>query len=199
MDTSTGDLDLVKNLVHKFKNRPPCFHLELLPGVSLPIDVLYWIVRHAAGLELPTRLDGLRPGTDENVRLTYCRCDLSGGKESRDPGHVAYQEGCLTVVKAYVALFEELFQSGVEFQSSKVAEDGMVWLFLNLTQSALLTHCRLDTEVLSICRTFLGVAKDCLMMPISSHNRQSGTRNMFKWFEVSFFGTNSAFMILYRN
>ena len=50
MDTTgMDDLDLVEALVHKFENTPPCFHLELPPGVSIPTHVLYWIVGYAAG------------------------------------------------------------------------------------------------------------------------------------------------------
>jgi len=197
VDNRRDGLDLVEGLVHKFVHSPQCFHLEWPQGVSPPDDVVYWIVNHTAGCPRPTRLDGSRPSSVDDVRLTECRCGLSGGNESRDPWHIAYQEGCLKLVKAYISLFKELSQSGAEDNGTILELEN---IFLNLTLSPLLKHCRLDTELLSLCQTFFGLAKGCLTVWIDSDEREQGTKNMLEWFEVSIFFWNclSAVVVLYR-
>jgi len=181
IDTSRGDLDLVESLVHKLQNRPQCFHLEWPPSVSPPDHVMYWIVDRATGCPWETRLNGTRPLAIDDIRLTECRCDLSGGNEPRDRWHVAYQEGCLKLVKANISLFEELSQSGVEGRKAVVQ---LRRIFENLMQSALLQHCRLDTELLSLCRSFFELAKGSLNMRVRSDRGEEGRQNMLKWFEV---------------
>ena len=177
-------LDIVEGLVRKFEDRPQCFHLEWPPG-KFPTDVaVYWIVECATGCVESTSLDGTQPSTVDDVRVTECRCGLSGRNKSQDPWHVAYQEACSKLVKTYISRFEELSQRGAE-------DSGTIWeltgIFMNLTVSALLKHCDLDTELFSLCRTFFGLAKGCLTMRIDSDGRRRGTKNMLEWFEVSIF------------
>ena len=184
VDKGRDALDLVEALVHRFENNPHCFHLEWPPGESPPDDVVYWIVNHGVGCSFQTRLDGSQPSAVNNVRLTDCRCDLSGGNESRDPWHLAYQEACLKLVKAYILLFEELSQSGAEDRDTIIELEN---IFLNLTLSPLLKHCCLDMELLSLCQSFFGLAKGCLILRIRSSLGKEGREEMFKWFEVGRF------------
>ena len=186
-DIETGrrnNLDLLHNLVHKVQNRPQCFHLEWLPGASPPENAVYWIIDHATGCPQRTKLSGSRPSVIDDVRLTECHCDLSGENEpeSRDPKHLAYQEACLQRVKAYISRFEELSLSGAE---NEVTITELRGIFLNLTWSSLLKHCRLDAEVVSLCRTVFGLVKRCLVMQIKSYCGAEGRENMLRWFDVS--------------
>jgi len=178
-----GDLDLVEGLLHKFQSGPQCFHLEWPLGASPSDEVVYWIVNRATGCRRPTRLDGSRRSRSSaihDVCLTECRCDLSGGSESRDPWHLAYQDTCWRFAEAHVSLFEELsWWNG--------AEDGgtiheLENIFMNMTQSRLLKDCRLDGELLSLCRKFFELAERCLRM--GSHGEEN-KGNMLKWFKVS--------------
>ena len=170
--------------MHRFENRPHCFHLEWLSGGSPPDDIAYWIVRCATGCELPTRLSGKRPSAVDNVPFMECRCYLSGGNGSRGLAHIAYQEACLKLVKGYVSLFGELSQSGA---ADKYTIDELRCIFHNLTQSSLLEHCCLDMELISLCRSFFGFANDCLTMRPTPGDAQIGKENMLKWFLVSRF------------
>ena len=184
MDKARDDLDLVEALVHRFENYPHCFHLEWPLGESPSDDVVYWIVDRAVYCSWNTRLDGSQPSAVNNVRLTDCRCDLSGGNEPRDPWHLAYQEACLKLVKAYISLFEKLSQNGAE-KVGTILE--LRRIFLDLTWSSLLEHCCLDMELFSLCQSFFGLAKGCLTMSIRSNDWERGKENMLKWFEVSYF------------
>ncbi|KAJ8093522.1 hypothetical protein PM082_020380 [Marasmius tenuissimus] len=166
---------LVAGLVHKLENRPRCFHLEWSPGVSPPDDDVYWVVNFTTECSRPTRLNG---SPSNMPRLTDCRCDLSGGKESGDPGHLAYQEACMRLAKAFVSLFEELSKSGVK------GEVELRCTFLNMVQSSLLSHCHLDTGLLSLCRTFFGLANGCLSMQVHTSEGEKGRANMFRWIET---------------
>ncbi|KAK1227313.1 hypothetical protein PQX77_009698 [Marasmius sp. AFHP31] len=173
-------LDLVEGLIHKFKNRPVCFHLVCPPGVPPRKDVVNYIVGRAVGRLFMVKQVESKPSDVDDVRLTDCRCDLSGGSESSDPGHLAYREACRQVVKAYVSLFEELAQSGAE--DNNTIDD---LCFLNMVYSSLLNHCCLDQELLLLCRTFFGLAKGCLKMGISSELGKEERKNMLGWIEVS--------------
>ena len=90
----------------------------------------------------------------------------------------------MKLVKAYTSLFEELFQSGAEDRDT-IRE--LRYIFSNLTRSALLIHCRLDTELVSLCLTFFELAKGCLILPIIPSHIADGEKNMLEWFEVSIF------------
>ncbi|KAK1234985.1 hypothetical protein PQX77_001798, partial [Marasmius sp. AFHP31] len=173
--------DLVQRLVHKFENRPGCFHLVYLPGVTLQKNVVNSLVSFATGCRY--RLDQVRsePTDVDNVRLTDCHCDLSVGSKSSDPGHLAYREACRQLVKAYVSLFEELAQSGAE-DADTITD---LWkCFENMVTSSLLKHCCLDQELLLLCRMFFGLAKGCLKMWIHSEIGEKGRKNMLGWIET---------------
>ncbi|KAK1217076.1 hypothetical protein PQX77_020278 [Marasmius sp. AFHP31] len=173
--------DLVQRLVHKFKNRPGCFHLVYPPGVTLRKNITNHLISDVTGC--PCRLDQfeLEPTDVDNVRLTDCRCDLSGGSESSDPGHLAYREVCRQLVEAYVSLFKELAQSGAEDLDTISRLEAC---FENMVTSSLLKHCCLDQELLLLCRTFFGLAKGCLKMRIRSEIGEKGRKNMLGWIET---------------
>ncbi|KAK1233820.1 hypothetical protein PQX77_003007, partial [Marasmius sp. AFHP31] len=121
------------------------------------------------------------PSDVDDVRLTDCRCDLSGGSKSSDPEHLAYQEACRQLVKAYVSCFEELAQSDAEDDNTL---DNLEWCFINMVYSSLLNHCCLDQELLLLCRTFFGLEKGCLKMRISSLVGKKGRKNILGWIET---------------
>ena len=192
-DSRMDILDLVEGLVDRLQNRPQCFHLEWPPGVSPPDDVVRWIVRCAVGWWGTTSLDGTRPSGVNNVRLTECHCDLSGGNESDDRWHVMYQEACWRVAKAHVSRFKELFQSGT---ADNDTPGQLGASFLSLTDSALLKHCRVDMELVLLCGTFFELAKGCLIMRIHSDEGKVARGNMLKWFEVSILSPGISSLLL---
>ncbi|KAK1217532.1 hypothetical protein PQX77_019821 [Marasmius sp. AFHP31] len=174
-------LDLVERLVHKFEKRPGGFHLVCSPGVPPRKDVVNYIVGRAVGRSPMLKQVESEPSDVDDVRLTDCRCDLSGGSESSDPGHLAYREGCRQLVRAYVSRFEELAQSGAE--DNNTIHD-LISCFLNMVNSSLLNHCCLDQELLLLCRTFLGLTKGCLKMRIDSWLGKEGRKNMLGWIKT---------------
>ncbi|KAK1218924.1 hypothetical protein PQX77_018366 [Marasmius sp. AFHP31] len=174
-------LHLVERLVHKFQNRPGCFHLVCPRGVLPRKDVVNYLVHHPTGCLHRIAQVNSEPSNADDVRFTDCHCDLSGGSESSDPGHLAYQEACRQLVKDYVSLFEGLAQSGVENSDTIVI---LWWCFENVTTSSLLKHCCLDRELLSLCRTFFGLAKDCLVMKVHSGNGKKWRENMLGWIKT---------------
>jgi len=186
-------LDLVEGLVHRLQNLPQCFHLEWPPGISPPDDVVRWIVECAAGCSSMTSLDGSRPSAVNNVRLAECHCDLSGGNESGDRWHAVYQEACWRLAKAYVSRFEKLSQSGTAERYTIVE---LLPIFLTLTESALLQHCRFDMELVSLCQTFFELAKRCLILRITSDWRERATENMLMWFEVNILSPGISSLLL---
>ncbi|KAK1219057.1 hypothetical protein PQX77_018233 [Marasmius sp. AFHP31] len=154
---------LVERLAHRLQNHLGSFHFE-------------WPSE-------PTRLDGPPPGGVDDVRLTECRCDPFEGNGSRDPGHLLYQEACMKLFKASVSLFETLHaRSGAE--GNNTIEE-LSNTFQNVVRSLLLKHCRLDVELLSLCRTFFELAKSCSVMRISSQWEEEGMKNIFEWIEAS--------------
>ncbi|KAK1217728.1 hypothetical protein PQX77_019600 [Marasmius sp. AFHP31] len=173
--------DLVQRLVHKFQNRPGCFHLVYLPGVTLQRNVVNSLVSFATGCNYNLHQVQSRPADVDNVRLTDCHCDLSRGSESSNPGHLAYRAACRQLVKAYVSLFEELAQSGAE-DDDTITDLGKC--FENMVTSSLLEHCCLDQELLLLCRTFFGLAKGCLKMQIHPEDGEKGRKNMLGWIET---------------
>ncbi|KAK1215678.1 hypothetical protein PQX77_021683 [Marasmius sp. AFHP31] len=176
MDKGDGPA-LVERLVHKFKNRPGCFHLEWSSGVSPRDDVNRWIIHRTTGCPGHTQRDMSRPSDVDKVRLTDCRCDLSNGNEPCDPAHIAYQEACMQLFKAFASRFEILYQDGDGFPS----ELGRI--FLDIVRSSLLKHCRLGVELFSLCQTFFRLADGCLVMQIDSKNGEKGRKNVLEWIE----------------
>ncbi|KAJ8077545.1 hypothetical protein PM082_001977 [Marasmius tenuissimus] len=141
-----------------------------------------WIVRRATSCSWETQLNGSPPSEVDNVRLTDCRSsDLSEGNESRDPGHLAYQEVCTQLAGAFTFRFEELAQShGGEKHIIEELEN----IFLSMVRSLLLKHCRCDKRLLSLCRSFFGFVNGCLVMRIKSQHRKNARNNMLGWIET---------------
>ncbi|KAK1223831.1 hypothetical protein PQX77_013285 [Marasmius sp. AFHP31] len=172
--------DLVEGLVLKLQTRPRCFHLECPPGQSRQDNLIVWVVRNATGCsnEYTTpALDGIPSRGVDNVRLTDCHCDLSGGSEAHDPGHLAYQDGCMQFVKANISYFTGLGQ-GID--NRNIAGR----IFERIVGSSLLKHCRVHTELLSLCQTFFEHAKGHLDMWVDSHDGEEYRKNMLEWIET---------------
>ncbi|KAK1215071.1 hypothetical protein PQX77_022338 [Marasmius sp. AFHP31] len=174
-------LNLVQCLVHKFQNHPGCFHLVYPPGATLQKDVVNCLVVYATRCSWPLPQVQSEVADVDNVHLTDCRCDLSRGSESGDPGHLAYQEACRQLVKAYVSLFEELAPIGAE--NNDTTRD-LRLCFKNMVTSSLLKHCCLDQELLLLCQMFFGLAKGCLEMQIDPEGGEEGRKNMLEWIET---------------
>ncbi|KAK1230047.1 hypothetical protein PQX77_006863 [Marasmius sp. AFHP31] len=179
MDRERPGVGLVEGLVHRLQDHPKYFHLEWPLGVSPQNNVVSWVVDNATGCQKRTSLNGTRPSDTNDVRLTDCHCDFSGGNESWGSGHLAYQEACLQHAKAYISLFKEHAQSN---DIDKLQE--LECTFLNMVQSMLLAHCRLDTELLLLCQTFFGIAEGCLVMGIDEEEGERGRKNMLAWIET---------------
>ncbi|KAK1221236.1 hypothetical protein PQX77_015955 [Marasmius sp. AFHP31] len=172
--------DLVKGLVLKLQTRPRCFHLEFPPGQSRQDNLIVWVVPKATGSSAaydPPALAGSPTCGVDNVRLTDCHCDLSGGSEAHDPGHLAYQDGCMQFAKANISYFTGLGQ-GID-DHHKVGG-----IFKGIVGSSLLKHCRVHTELLSLCQTFFEHAKGLSTMWISSREGEEYRRNMLEWIET---------------
>ncbi|KAK1231085.1 hypothetical protein PQX77_005801 [Marasmius sp. AFHP31] len=179
-------------LMHRFQNRPEGFHLQCPADVRN--DVLHWVIDRATKCPGSTRLDGSPPRDVDNLCLTDCHCSLSGGNESQDVGHLAYQEACLQLVKAFVSLFEMLAHSGLK-DDETIRELGNV--FLNVVHLLRLQHCRLDTELLLLCRTFFGLAKGCSVMRIVLVDETSGLKDsMLSWIEVTIISWGSVILLI---
>ncbi|KAJ8085044.1 hypothetical protein PM082_003822 [Marasmius tenuissimus] len=186
MDNESDRPDLVGGLVLKLQDYPKCFHLECPPGVSVQNNVMYWVLRDTTRCPNPTYslLDGSRPRGDIEFYLTDCHCDLSGGNESRHPGHLAYEEGCMQLVKAYISHFQEVIQ---KLTGAFVRYDYELYIhfaFENFIRSSLLNHFRINTELLSLCQTFFGLAKGCSVMRVHSNDGEKGRKNMLGWIET---------------
>ncbi|KAJ8080359.1 hypothetical protein PM082_017192 [Marasmius tenuissimus] len=173
----------VKGLVHKFRNRPACFHLEWPPGSPQDSQVVHWVIHYAARCRYRNGLASSRRSPPEQLpRLTECHCDLSEGNEPRDPGHLAYREACMQMVKAFVSRFEMLTQGSARDRQSESGE--LTAIFGNLMESSLLKHCRLDTELLSLCRNFLQLARHCPFMAVYCVEGERQRTNMLSWIKT---------------
>ncbi|KAK1232883.1 hypothetical protein PQX77_003996 [Marasmius sp. AFHP31] len=144
-----SDSDLVEALIYKLQNLPRCFHLEWLQDIGPQhIPLLHQFVQDVT--ECPEYFElgavNIDWGSQRPMLLSECHCDISGGYESHDPKHVAYQDACLQCAKALTSKLAEMVSCGTTQE--------MAWIFRNLVDSALLKHCRLDTELFSLCQTF---------------------------------------------
>ncbi|KAK1226478.1 hypothetical protein PQX77_010562 [Marasmius sp. AFHP31] len=182
-DKERDGLDFVESLVQKLLVRPKYFHLECPPGVSVRKEVIHYVVSQTTGTSLPIGgLSGAFPCGSDDVRLTVCHCDLSGGNESHNPGHLAYQEACLYHFRSLVFSFE--------IQSGTGVTPRHPWdIFMYIMKSPLLRFCRLDTELLSLCLAFFRLAKGCSPpMPglsITAPNSvEEGKKNLFGWIDT---------------
>ncbi|KAJ8082897.1 hypothetical protein PM082_008754 [Marasmius tenuissimus] len=168
-----------QGLVNKLEESPKSFHLEQLPG-TLADDDLVFAVLIAAECVAHT---GLASNVTRNsryrapLRITECHCNIkSTGNEPDGPAkHLAYQEACIQAVRAHVTGFEVLAKTTVN-------EEKLSRIFQSLVESSLLQHCRLDTELLSLCKTFFGSA--CRGSKLRFHYTE-GVRmkaKLFGWF-----------------
>ncbi|KAK1217335.1 hypothetical protein PQX77_020016 [Marasmius sp. AFHP31] len=180
MDKERDGADLVKGLVLKLQTRPRCFHLECPPGQSQQDNLIVWVVRNATGCSngyTSPALNGIPPRGVDDVRLTDCHCDLSGGSEAHDPGHLAYQDGCMQFAKANISYFIGFGQGIDNHNNAQMA-------FKRIVESSLLKHCRVHTELLSLCQTFFEHVKGCVKMRLFSDWGEEGRKNMLEWIET---------------
>ncbi|KAK1217111.1 hypothetical protein PQX77_020257 [Marasmius sp. AFHP31] len=177
-DRERDVLDLMEGLMQKFLVHPERFHLDWSPDAYMQ-DVED-VVDRAARCKWVCELFKYKLRDASGVYLTDCRCDLSGAIEPHDPGHRAYQEVCMERLQAFISCFKELvpnYGNGFELRST----------FLNLVQSSYLRICRLsDTELLSLCQTFFGLANGSwpLWQWMTTEAGEEGKRNMLEWAET---------------
>ncbi|KAJ8081597.1 hypothetical protein PM082_007443 [Marasmius tenuissimus] len=193
MDEDWDRLGLVKGLVHKLKTHPESFHLEYLPGVSPREGIPHLI---SLTTQCPFRRNGQRWVSSDSwqhtsfgpisrglnkFRLADCGCNPSRGSGSCDPGHLTYQDACLRLVKAHISRFEGPALKGLR---DDVSLDDMSCIFENMVASSLLKSCRLDAELLSLCRMFFGLAKGCKEMVFDHARRMEGRKNLLEWIKT---------------
>ncbi|KAJ8079003.1 hypothetical protein PM082_013290 [Marasmius tenuissimus] len=172
--------DLVDSLVDRLSIRPMHFHLKPPPGTSLEDDIVYWTVLLATACTNRTRLTSRAHSAGERqapAQLTDCHCDFSGGNQPDDPNHLAYQEACMHLVKAFISDFKWLIDNGPE-------EENMVELsgiFGNLVDSSLLRHCRLEMELLSLCETLFELAVNPTLLRVRHRDREARRAELLKW------------------
>ncbi|KAK1217676.1 hypothetical protein PQX77_019670 [Marasmius sp. AFHP31] len=167
----------------KFMEHPKCFHLERLPNVPLKDPSVHWVILFATGCLLPTNLtsraDNSRP-RQPPIRLADCHCDTSGGQESDDPKHLDYQEACFQLVEAFASDAEAAVISGpfsLEFYN----------IFGDFVDSSLLRHCRVETRLTSLCRTYFECGGDpVLASTVWTENRRTKLLTWVETFPSSF-------------
>ncbi|KAJ8076239.1 hypothetical protein PM082_000658 [Marasmius tenuissimus] len=169
-------------LMQRFRKRPECFHLEWPPGACPSDDAMFWVVEAATGC---IHVEGRKPSDPcQMPYLTDCRCDLSGGIRSCDPQHVAYQEACMQLVRSCVPRLEQIIQNrlpGMRPYMPPVLQQ----FFDNLAHSLLLKHCHLDTELLSLCRTFFELVERCVKVGVISLGHVPGAKwKLVEWVEA---------------
>ncbi|KAK1224686.1 hypothetical protein PQX77_012433 [Marasmius sp. AFHP31] len=179
---SRDSVHFVEGLVHKFQELPRRFHLDHPRGVFPRTELIYWIVRHTTSCYYIAGPNGSPPNAIDDICFTDCHCGLSGRGVSRDPGHIAYRDACLQLVKAFISRFGELAQSGKNNTIRDIREMG--WIFLNMVESPLLQHCRLDEELLSLCWPFFKIVKGCSAMWINPSDEEHVRANMLEWIET---------------
>ncbi|KAJ8078043.1 hypothetical protein PM082_000247 [Marasmius tenuissimus] len=160
----------------KFVALPEHFHLEWPSGISPRMDVTHWVVRQTTGHKLFSDQFVPRPSADQMPLLTDCYCHLANGTESHDPGHLAYQEACLEIVKAEISRFKQLVTI-----ASPLSLAERHFVFLNIMQSSLLRHCRLDIELISLCQIFF---EDLKGAPLTRAGVEERKRNTLAWIET---------------
>ncbi|KAK1222329.1 hypothetical protein PQX77_014826 [Marasmius sp. AFHP31] len=125
------DRVLVQDLLRKCRrNRRNHFHLIWPPDVSPRSQIMRWMVQKATYCNWKTRLDGSRPNNVDDIRLTNCRCDLSGGiKRNPVVGDLVYQRACMQLVKDFTSTFKFLTWDDVDNATLEELEN----IFLNVT------------------------------------------------------------------
>ncbi|KAJ8091652.1 hypothetical protein PM082_020886 [Marasmius tenuissimus] len=178
-------IDLVEALRHRLRNLPTCFHLECSPGVEPQQKHVYRMVEYATDW-LDQYLDSKIDWSQNPLLLSECHCDLSGGHESHHPQHVAYQDACMRYARALTSEFAEI-APGAGQSAQHDSELGAI--LCNLVGSALLKHCRLDTELLSLCRTFFELVKGFRSVFVwiqaeRKWSKRDGRANLLEWIET---------------
>ncbi|KAJ8082917.1 hypothetical protein PM082_008774 [Marasmius tenuissimus] len=112
------------------------------------------------------------------LRITECQRNAqSTGNESGDPAkHLAYQEACTRVVRAHFTKLEVLARTTGDDQELSL-------IFDDLANSSLLQHCRPDTELISLCNTFLESAHGCSRMRVLA-NAEPIKARLYDWIET---------------
>ncbi|KAK1225948.1 hypothetical protein PQX77_011080 [Marasmius sp. AFHP31] len=163
----------------------PYFHLEWLPGTDASDNAMFWVVQVATGCLYDA---GVQKPSDPRQMpyLTDCHCDLSGGMRSCDSRHLAYQEACMQVVRSYISYFEENIQICAEDTTARGDRRiALANLLRDVVDSSLLKHCHLDTELLSLCRTFFELAGCYIKLGISLKGFVARERDILvKWIEA---------------
>ncbi|KAJ8094291.1 hypothetical protein PM082_006831 [Marasmius tenuissimus] len=166
---------LYGRLVEKFSTHPNSFHLDnslgqfpsyeavTLEAVSLVTQCSNITRNHIVQLRKEISPHQGLP------HLTDCHCDLSGGKVSDHPKHLAFQDACLELFKVLIKM------SGVA--------SWMELVFVDVAGSQLLHHCRVDQELLSLCQTFFDSALAYWRFDIEfrSRNSEKCKENLIRW------------------
>ncbi|KAJ8095405.1 hypothetical protein PM082_023175 [Marasmius tenuissimus] len=141
--------NLVKDLLAKFSEAPLCLHLECAPGVSLDDSIVYWTIQITSGGKWETPFGSSSTGRNNvsGVRLTDCSCE---GNQSSDLNHLAYQEACMGLLKAFISELDNLPHINTSYKETADS----LGIFLNVVHSSLLRQCRPDAELLSLCSDF---------------------------------------------
>ncbi|KAK1225532.1 hypothetical protein PQX77_011521 [Marasmius sp. AFHP31] len=180
---SRNENNIIEHNMQKYQALPEGFHLEWSPGISPRLDITDWLVRITTGCDrvpLP-----VPPSTiAELPRLVDCHCNLARGLDSCDPGHVAYQKACVEFVKSRIFRFEQLLRdsttSMIFFNLLELHQ-----IFQDMLQSSVLKHCRLDVELLSLCRNFLELAQGGPVDLFRFSHAPKGEKDIIEWIEVS--------------
>ncbi|KAL0062477.1 hypothetical protein AAF712_010610 [Marasmius tenuissimus] len=105
---------------------------------------------------------------------------MSGHRKSRRAKHLDYQEACFQLVKAFVSDAEAAVISGpfsLEFYN----------ILGNLVDSSLLQHCRVETRLISLCRTFFECGGDpVLAWTVWTEDRRTKVLAWLETFPPSF-------------
>ncbi|KAK1226115.1 hypothetical protein PQX77_010915 [Marasmius sp. AFHP31] len=188
-----NDLNLMEAQMHRLRNLPRCFHVEWRPGAELQLEIVCWVVECATECQCSIKLGtGTIDWTQQPVLLSECHCDPCGEHGSHNPEHVAYQDACMQYAKALNSMFAGMIARG-ERENQEAASRGtkLEHIFLNLVDSALLKHCHLGTELISLCHTFLELVKACPSVLDRTVNLEldmdimKGKANLLEWIEVS--------------
>ncbi|KAJ8081015.1 hypothetical protein PM082_017853 [Marasmius tenuissimus] len=174
-----ADTGLAKSLINRLLQLPKHFHLERSPGVDLPDLIVCKALFLTTCCRPDSPLISFHEFPRQGLRITECRCNLSGGMDSEDPKHLAYQAACMRLLKVFISDFGRL-QAAASRYSSCLRSLYSYAIFKNLAGSRLLRHCRLDAELLSLCRTFFGFAQNCELL--RAYGREEEWReNLLKW------------------
>ncbi|KAK1234038.1 hypothetical protein PQX77_002776 [Marasmius sp. AFHP31] len=179
------DDGLAEYVQARFSRNPTHFHLERGPTVPLQDESVIHVALTATGCPRWTlSTSGVNTGRHPfqiPLRLTDCHCYLSVGKRSDDPGHLAYQEACIQLVRAFVAEFRVCAKNGS--RERKETDVELTVIFETLLGSWLLNHCPIDTEMISLCNTFFETAQGCELF-ITCDEAERWRNMLFEWTET---------------